>query len=233
LSRTSEAERSPQTAARERAGRPRRDRARARVEVTARDLAQSLARSERSLAHAASRCAAAADQRRTRRRLRARRRSLARFSVGLLAGALLALASSRRRFGTPDRSRSRQRVRGAPARASHPGADVPVRGDQLPGEQPHTLPGRVLRRSAARVEASPARHAARHRGPGGSGGTRLPRSRPAFSASALSSPIPSRGVHRAFVPERPRRGLDGTLRRASVPPCARPQVNTRASAASL
>jgi hypothetical protein len=69
--------------------------------------------------------------------------------------------------------RSRQRVRGAPARASHPGADVPVRGDQLPGEQPHTLPGRVLRRSAARVEASPARHAARHRGPGGSRGTRL------------------------------------------------------------
>jgi hypothetical protein len=30
--------------------------------------------------------------------------------------------------------------------------------------------------------------------------------RPAFSARALSSPIPSRGVHRAFVPERPRQG---------------------------
>jgi hypothetical protein len=89
--------------------------------------------------------------------------------------------------------RSRQRVRGAAARASHPGADVPVRGDQLPGEQPHTLPGRVLRRSAARVEASPARHAARHRGPGGSRGTRL-RGQGRLSARAPSLRRSHRGA---------------------------------------
>jgi hypothetical protein len=133
-------------------------------------------------------------------------------------------ASSRRGLELRTDRRSRHRARGAPARASHPGADVPVRGDQLPGEQPHTLPGRVLRRSAARVEASPARHAARHRGPGGSRGTRL------RGQARLSVRAPSlRRSHRAaciglFVPERARRGLDGTLRRAGVPPCARPRV---------
>jgi hypothetical protein len=127
-------------------------------------------------------------------------------------------------LGTPDSSSFSTESSRSSCTSEPPGRWRTVRGDQLPGEQPHTLPGRVLRRSAARVEASPARHAARHRGPGGSRGTRL-RGQARLSARAPSLRPPHRAAcFGLFVPERARRGLDGTLRRAGVPPCARPQV---------